>query len=156
MSQRLLIESRQTRWALGLAALLALLLALMSVAPRARANESAPVAAGAEIVWRCWLDPATGCNAYCTRRGVALPDPALDPALADPVTTQRDLLAGGCVARLARQYPERYGQGLWRIPLHVVPRDNARWPLLLETVMCGVEPSCRVEIGPQPMAATSP
>lgn len=156
MSQRLLLDGRLSRVALALAALLALLMGWMLLARPARADTPAPPAGNDVIIWRCWLDPATGCDAYCVRPGGATSDPALDRALADPVTTRRDLLAGGCVARLVRQQPALYAHGLWRIPLNAAPADDTRWPLLLDAVMCGAEPACRIETGPQATAATMP
>lgn len=148
MSERLLRAYLADPAERVLAALLFALLALLlfAVAPTAAraADDTLPPT---DLVWRCWLAPAGAQAVLCIQPDAPPTDPALDTG-PDPLTVRRDLLsdAGGSVARLARTQPAVYGGGAWRVPLHTVPYGDGRLQVLLETVMCGAEPACRVEL----------
>ena len=148
MSDRLLRAHPCNAADRALTALLFVLLALLlfAVVPTAAraADDTLPPT---ELVWRCWLEPASGRAVLCSRPDAPATDPALDSA-PDPLAVRRDLLSadGGSVARLVRTQPAVYGGGAWRVPLHTVPYGDGRVQVLLAAVMCGSEPACRVDL----------
>ncbi len=114
-------------------------------------------AASDEIVWTCALEPRAT-TVLCRRGSLGLDvDAALEdePAAPDNHAIRQKLLArdGGSVGRLVRTAPADYDRLLWRVPLHTVPTDDAWLHLLVESVMCGSEPRCRVEMGNQRFAS---
>lgn len=119
----------------------------------------APASAEDEIVWTCALEPRA--TTVLCRRGAPGLGLDVDAALEDDVaapdnhTIRRKLLGngGGSVGRLVRTSPANYDRLLWRIPLHAVPTDDAWLHVLVESVMCGSEPNCRVEMGTQRFAS---
>lgn len=116
-----------------------------------------PAAAAEEIVWTCVVDPRGALAVLCARGPFGLEvDAALEdePTPADNHAIRQKLLAdgGSNVGRLVRTSPADYGRLTWRIPLHAPPLDEAWLLLLVESVMCGTETRCRVQLGPQRMA----
>lgn len=114
-------------------------------------------AATDEIVWSCALEPRAT-TVLCRRGSFGLDiDAALEdePAAPDNQTIRKKLLAdgGGNVGRLVRTAPADFDRLLWRIPLHTVPTDDAWLHVLVESVMCGNELRCRVEMGTQRFAS---
>jgi hypothetical protein len=111
-----------------------------------------------EIVWTCALDPRGAPAVLCRRGPLGLEvDAALEdePLPADNHAIRQKLLANGGsnVGRLVRAAPGDYGRLMWRVPLHSPPMDEAWLRVLVESVMCGTEPRCRVDMGPQLMAS---
>lgn len=131
--------------------LLTLYALALNAAHAAPPPATAETAAGDEIVWTCALEPRA--TTVLCRRGVLGLD--IDVALEDEPPTpdnhaiRQKLLArgGGNVGRLVRTAPADYDRLLWRIPLHTVPTDPAWLHVLVESVMCGSEARCRVEMG---------
>lgn len=139
------LQHERQRVATAAALALLLPLATLLAAPRALADDLAPPE---EMVWRCRLHPAGPTALVCERAGaVVTTDPPASP-VDDALAVRRALMAqpGGCVTWLVRTQPAQYEQAAWQIPLHVVPRGDARLQLLAEAVMCGAEPACRVEL----------
>lgn len=111
-----------------------------------------------EMVWTCVLDPRGSPAVLCGRGPLGLEvDAALEdePTPADNHAIRQKLLAdgGSNVGRLVRASPADYQRLTWRIPLHAPPVDDAWLLLLVESVMCGSETRCRVQLGPQRMAS---
>jgi hypothetical protein len=137
-----------------LLSLYALVLGSAHAAPPPAVIETA---ATDEIVWTCAVEPRAT-TVLCRRGALGLEiDAALEdePAAPDNHAIRQKLLArdGGSVGRLVRTAPASYDRLLWRVPLHTVPTDDAWLHMLVESVMCGNEARCRVEMGTQRFAS---
>lgn len=118
--------------------LAATLLALATMAPLTHAAEPAPAGA---LRWQCMQRSDAQHSVAClpTWAMAGRADMSLVATPSRPGPEMRPVAERGAA--------EVFSADAWIVPLHAAPTDPARVAALLQSVLCGRQPDCRVSYG---------